>query len=159
MMIHELTPKVGRYRNRKRLGRGISAGQGKTAGRGTKGAGSRSGHSTKVAREGGQTPIFRRFPKRGFSNVNFTTRYAVVNIKALDARFEDGAFIDADILAKAGLIPDASMPLKVLGTGETKKKFQITAAAYSKTAGEKITKAGGSAKLVPASVTEEPAKA
>jgi large subunit ribosomal protein L15 len=145
MMIHEITPKAGHYKKTKRLGRGISSGKGKTAGRGTKGAGSRSGWSGSIraSREGGQMPFFRRIPKRGFSNFNFRTEYAVVNIKALDARFDDGAEVNPDMLVKVGLIADTKRPIKVLGEGQTAKKLLVTAAAFSKTATEKITKAGG----------------
>ncbi len=143
MMIHEITDKVGRYKSRKRIGRGQGSGTGKTSGRGHKGAGSRSGYSRKAAYEGGQVPFYTRFPKRGFSNVAFRTEYAVVNIAALDARFEDGAEVNADMLVKVGLVRDGKMPIKVLGTGETKKKFTVTAAKFSATAKEKLEKAGG----------------
>lgn len=147
MMIHEITPQVGGHKKRKRVGRGIGSGHGKTCGRGHKGAGSRSGAtgSLRSSREGGQMPFFRRFAKRGFSNVQFATEYAVVNVRALDARFEDGAEVNPDMLVKVGLIRDTSLPVKVLGTGETRKKLQVTAAAFSKGAQEKITQAGGTA--------------
>lgn len=147
MMIHEITPKAGRYRNRKRLGRGIGSGHGKTAGRGTKGAGSRSGWSGSIraSREGGQTPFFARFAKRGFNNVNFTTRYAVVNIKDLDAAFADGDEVNPDLLVKAGLVRDTKLPVKILGHGDTGKKLSVTAAAFTASAKDKIEKAGGSA--------------
>jgi large subunit ribosomal protein L15 len=147
MMIHEITVQVGKKKHPKRLGRGIGSGLGKTAGRGTKGAGSRSGWtgSIRADREGGQMSWYRRLPKRGFSNHRFMTQYAVVNVAALDARFEDGAEINPDMLVKAGLIRDTSLPVKVLGSGETGKKFQITAAAFSEAAKKKIESAGGSA--------------
>ena len=151
MMIHELTPKTGKYKTNKRLGRGIGSGKGKTAGRGTKGAGSRSGWSGSIrsSREGGQMPFFRRIPKRGFSNFNFRIEFAVVNIKALDARFEDGAEVNPDMLVKVGLIGDTKRPVKILGEGQTAKKLTVTAAAFSKTAAEKIAKAGGTATVAP----------
>lgn len=147
MMIHEVTELVGSHKKRKRLGRGIGSGHGKTCGRGTKGAGSRSGWggSIRASREGGQMPFFRRIPKRGFSNAQFTKLYAVINIKALEARFDDGAEVNADLLVKAGLLPDTKLPVKVLGEGELTKKLNVTAAVFSKTAAEKISKAGGTA--------------
>lgn len=146
MMIHEITEKVGAHKKRKRVGRGIGSGHGKTAGRGHNGAGSRSGAtgSIRAGREGGQMPLFRRVAKRGFSNANFKTLYSVVNIHAIDSRFEDGAEVNPDMLVKVGLIRDTKLPVKVLGTGETTKKLQVTAAAFSSSAQEKITKAGGS---------------
>ncbi len=150
MMIHEITPKAGKYKNRKRLGRGIGSGHGKTSGRGTKGAGSRSGWSGSIraSREGGQTPFFTRFAKRGFNNANFARRFAVVNLKALDARFNDGAEVNPEMLVKAGLIRDTRLPVKILGTGETTKKLAVSAAAFTASAKEKIEKAGGTASVV-----------
>ena len=90
-------------------------------------------------------PLFRRIPKRGFSNFNFRTEYYIVNIKALDSRFEDGAEVNPDMLVKVGLIPNTRLPVKVLGEGETKKKLSVTAGKFSKAAEEKLQKAGGSA--------------
>ncbi|MCC6579947.1 MAG: 50S ribosomal protein L15 [Phycisphaeraceae bacterium] len=147
MMIHELTATTGRYKNRKRVGRGIGSGHGKTCGRGHKGAGSRSGSggAIRASREGGQMPFFRRIPKRGFSNALFRKHFSVVNVKVLEERLENGTEVNADILAKFGLIDDASLPLKILGEGTLTKKFSVTAAAYSKLAAEKIVAAGGTA--------------
>lgn len=147
MMIHEVTQSVGKYKKKKRVGRGVGSGHGKTCGRGHKGAGSRSGAtgSIRASREGGQTPLFRRVAKRGFSNFLFKKQFVVVNIAALDARFEDGAEVNAQMLVKTGLIRDDSLPVKVLGQGETKKKFSVTAASFSKSAQGKITQAGGTA--------------
>jgi large subunit ribosomal protein L15 len=138
---------VGKYKRKRRVGRGLGSGRGKTAGRGTKGAGSRSGSggSINASREGGQLPLFRRVPKRGFSNAKFMIHYSVVNIKALDEAFESGARIDTQALIKAKLIRSAKAPVKVLGFGETNKKFQVTAAAFTASAKEKITNAGGAA--------------
>ena len=144
MMIHEITAKVGAHKKRKRVGRGPGSGTGKTAGRGHKGAGSRSGYSNTGAHEGGQMPLFRRVAKRGFSNAQFRTEYSIVNLKALDARFEDGAEVNPDMLVKVGLIRSTKLPVKVLGEGELSKKLDITAAKFSKSASEKIEKAGGS---------------
>jgi large subunit ribosomal protein L15 len=151
MMIHELTAKTGKDKKGRRVGRGIGSGRGKTSGRGVKGAGSRSGWSGSIraSREGGQVPFFRRIPKRGFSNFRFRVAYAVINIKALDARFEDGAEVNPDMLVKIGLISDTRMPVKILGEGKTAKKLAVTAAAFSKSAVEKITKAGGTATVAP----------
>ncbi|MEM8737650.1 MAG: 50S ribosomal protein L15 [Planctomycetota bacterium] len=145
MMIHEITEKVGRHKRRKRIGRGVGSGTGKTSGRGHKGYGSRSGNS--APSEGGRIPMWKRFPKRGFSNVNFTKQFAVVNLKAIDARFQDGEEVNADTLAKLGLIRDAKLPVKVLGEGELSKKLTVTAAAFSKSAIEKITALGGNANV------------
>jgi len=150
MMIHEVTEKVGKHKKRKRIGRGPGSGHGKTSGRGVKGAGSRSGSggSIRASREGGQMPLFRRFPKHGFSNFNFRTDYAVVNIKALDARFDDGAEVNPEMLVKAGLIRDTKMPVKVLAEGETTKKLTVSAAKFSAAAKDKIEKAGGSVTVI-----------
>ncbi|MEE9212579.1 MAG: 50S ribosomal protein L15 [Phycisphaeraceae bacterium] len=147
MMIHEITPKAGRHKRRKRVGRGIGSGHGKTCGRGHKGAGSRSGAtgSIRASREGGQMPFFRRIPKRGFSNVRFRITFSIVNIKALDARFDDGADVNPQTLAKVGLIRDTRQPVKILGEGKITKKLAVTAAAFSKAAAEKINMAGGTA--------------
>lgn len=146
MMIHEVTEKVGRHKKRKRIGRGIGSGTGKTAGRGHKGYGSRAGNSN--PHEGGAIPMWKRFPKRGFSNAEFMTHYAIVNLKALDARFKDGEEVNADSLAKLGLIRDTKLPIKVLGEGEITKKLTVTAAKFSKSASDKITAAGGSVSVV-----------
>jgi len=145
MMIHEVTEKTGRYKARKRIGRGPGSGSGKTSGRGHKGAGSRAGARNKPGYEGGQVPFYTRFPKRGFSNVNFSTRYAIVNLGAIDARFDDGAEVNPDMLVKLGLLRSAKEPVKILGSGETTKKFNITAAKFTASAKEKIEKAGGTA--------------
>jgi large subunit ribosomal protein L15 len=146
MMIHEITEKVGRHKRRKRIGRGPGSGTGKTAGRGHKGYGSRSGNSN--PHNGGGTPLFKMLPKRGFSNAMFKKHYAVVNLSAIDARFDDGAEVNPEMLVKHGLIRDAKLPVKVLGTGETSKKLTVTAAKFSKSAESKITAAGGSVTVV-----------
>ncbi len=145
MMIHEITEKVGRRKRGKRIGRGPSSAKGKTAGRGHKGARSRSGWSGSVPPgfEGGQMPFFRRVPKRGFSNARFTQRYAVVNVKALDARFGEGAEVDFDALRRSGLVGSSRLPVKVLGDGELNKPLTVKAAVFSRKAREKIEGAGG----------------
>src|SRR5687768_11415551 len=144
-MIHEITAGAPRYKKPRRKGRGESSGRGKTSGRGTKGAGARGGDVWWTpGREGGQTPTFRRLPKRGFSNENFERRFHVVNLEELN-RFDDGAIIDAAALKEAGLVPDLKQPVKILGEGSLTKKLTITAGWYSKSAHEKITAAGGTA--------------
>lgn len=143
MMIHEITEKVGRYKARKRVGRGESSGTGKTSGRGHKGAGQRSGNRHRPYFEGGQMPFARRIPKRGFSNAPFQTRYHVVNLKTIEARMDDGADVNLETLAAARIIRDTSLPLKVLGEGDVTKKFNVTAAKLSASAKAKIEAAGG----------------
>jgi len=147
MMIHEVTEKVGKYKKRKRVGRGPGSGHGKTCGRGHKGAGSRSGSSGSIraSTEGGQMPFFRRIPKRGFSNAAFRKEFVIVNIKAIASRFDDGAEVNPDMLVKVGLIRDTRTPVKILGHGDLSKKLNVTAAAFSQSASEKITGAGGTA--------------
>ena len=149
MMIHEITEMAGRNKRRKRIGRGHGSGHGKTSGRGHKGAGSRSGFNgstaSRATREGGQNPWYARLAKIGFSNAQFRTDYSVVNIRSLDARFEDGAEINPDSLVRAGLIRDTKLPVKILAHGETTKRFVITAAKFSGAARDKIAAAGGTA--------------
>ncbi len=143
MMIHEITEKVGKYKDRKRIGRGEASGWGKTAGRGHKGAGSRAGNTYRAYFEGGQMPFARRIPKRGFSNSAFRRNYHVVNLKTLEARLEDGAEVTVELLAAVGIVRDTNQPLKILGEGELTKKLTVTAAKFSGSAREKIEKAGG----------------
>jgi len=145
MMIHEITEQVGKHKRRKRVGRGIGSGNGKTCGRGHNGYSSRSGNSK--PHTGGGTPMFKMLPKRGFTNAMFKKHFSVVNIEAIDARFDDGAEVNAEALVKHGLIRDTKLPIKVLGSGETTKKFTVTAAKVSKAAEKKITDAGGSVTL------------
>lgn len=145
MMIHEITVKVGKYKDRKRIGRGDASGQGGTSGRGHNGARSRAGWSSRPHYEGGQMQYFRRLPKRGFSNAAFRTRYHIVNIKTLEARCKDGTEVTAEALAGLGVIRDANLPLKVLGEGALTKKLQVIAVKFSASAREKIEKAGGTA--------------
>jgi len=144
-MIHDITSQAPRNKHTKRKGRGESSGHGKTSGKGTKGAGARQGGPYwKRGHEGGQTSVFRRFPKRGFSNENFERRFYIVNLADL-GNFAEGATVDAAALAEAGLIPDFKQPVKILGNGEISKKLVVTAGWYSKSALEKITAAGGTA--------------
>ncbi len=147
MKLHELAPNEGATRSKKRVGRGIAAGQGKTAGKGHKGQTSRSGDRTLPAFfEGGQTPLHQRIPKRGFVNV-FKKCYATVNVKTLEKLFEDGEQITPEVLVQKGVCPKGK-PVKVLGDGELTKKFTVKAHAFSKSAKEKIEKAGGSCEVV-----------
>ena len=147
-MLHEITGTVPRYKKRTRKGRGKATGRGKTSGRGTKGSGAHGGdvHWT-PGHEGGQTPLFRRVPKRGFSNFKFRVEYHVVNLDAFDG-FADGATVDQAALVAAGIVPNDKQPLKVLGDGEITKKVTILAQAYSKSALDKIQAAGGTTQNV-----------
>jgi large subunit ribosomal protein L15 len=148
MMIHEITGDAGKYRTRKRVGRGEASGVGGTSGRGHKGARSRSGWHSKRGHEGGRITIIRRMPKRGFSNVQVATAYQVVNLKALEARMKDGAEVTPQVLLEAGLISDPDRPVKILGEGTLTRRLNITAAAFSASARQKIEQVGGSATAV-----------
>ena len=147
MLNHEITSFVGKNKTRKRVGRGAGTGQGKTCGRGHKGAGSRAGSTSVSLFEGGQMPLFRRIPKRGFSNYKFAVRYEVVNVSQLE-RFDEGAYIDVEKLSDAGLIDGLKSKVKILGDGELTKKLQVTAHKFSKTAEQKILASGGTAKVI-----------
>ncbi len=148
MMIHEITEQVGPHTRRKRVGRGRATGSGKTSGRGQKGATSRSGWSFRPGYEGGQKPFAQRAPKRGFNNSEFATLYHVVNLKALEARCDDGASISVESLAKLGLVRDTRRPLKILAEGDLTKKFTIVAAKCSAAAKTKIEASGGTLTIV-----------
>jgi large subunit ribosomal protein L15 len=144
-MLHNITGSVPRYKKPTRKGRGKAAGKGKTAGRGTKGSGAHGGDvAWKPGHEGGQTPLFRRWPKRGFSNFNFENKYHVVNLDDLND-FADGTTVDGAALIEKGLVPDDKLPVKVLGNGEITKKLTLVAGAYSKSALEKLAAVGGTA--------------
>ena len=146
MKLQELSPAPGSTHADKRIGRGHGSGQGKTAGKGHKGQKARAGRGMRIGFEGGQMPLQRRVPKRGFVNI-FATTYANVNVAALNV-FEDGAEGDLDALKKAGLVKKAYDGVKVLGDGELTKKITVKAAAYSKAAKEKIEAAGGKAEVI-----------
>ncbi|MBC8201310.1 MAG: 50S ribosomal protein L15 [Planctomycetes bacterium] len=148
MMIHEITEKAGKYKTRKRIGRGHGSGSGKTSGRGHKGAKSRSGYSRRPAFEGGQMQYFRRIPKRGFTNADFKTVYHIVNLAALEARFEKGATVDATSLVEAGLIRNFKNPVKILGQGDLTIALNVTANKFSDSALKKIEAAGGSVTVI-----------
>ena len=145
MKLHDLKPDPGSKRRRKRVGRGIAAGQGKTAGRGHKGQGARSGGSGKGPYfEGGQLPLVRRLPfKRGFTNI-FAIHYQEVNVDMLEARFEDGDVVNGASLLAVGLVRKADDPIKVLGRGDLSKRLEVHANKFSKSAAHKIEQAGGS---------------
>ena len=147
MNLSNLKPAKGAKRNRKRVGRGPGSGNGKTAGRGYKGAQSRSGYSYKRGFEGGQMPLHRRLPKRGFNNV-FRTEYAVVNLDQLEGLFDAGATVTPDALRTAGLIHNLRLPVKVLARGELTKAFTVQAHKFSGKAAEKLVAAGGKAEAI-----------
>ena len=145
MKINELSPAEGSVKDAKRIGRGHGSGNGKTAGKGHKGQKARSGHGMRPGFEGGQMPLQRRIPKRGFNNI-FATQYAFVNVSALEA-FENGAVVDAAALQEKGLIKKALDGVKILGNGELTKKLTVKATAYSAAAKAKIEAAGGKAEV------------
>jgi len=147
MLNHEITSLAGRHKPRRRVGRGTGTGHGKTCGRGHKGGGSRAGSTSVTLYEGGQMPLFRRLPKRGFSNYKFVIPCEIVNVSQLE-RFQDGADVGIEQLSNAGLIDSAKSKIKILGKGDLTKKLQVTAHKFSKTAEQKIVASGGTAKVV-----------
>lgn len=147
MKLHELRYNEGSIKDSKRVGRGTSSGNGKTSGRGQKGQNSRSGGGVRIGFEGGQNPLFRRVPKRGFNNYNFAVRYAVINLSDLE-RFDDGAVVTPEILKEIGLVKKQLDGVKVLGNGTLTKKLTVKATMFSKTAKEKIEKIGGKAEVI-----------
>ena len=146
MSLNNLKPARGSKFAKKRVGRGPGSGNGKTAGRGNKGAQSRSGYSYKRGFEGGQMPLHRRVPKRGFNNV-FRTEYEVVNLDQIEARFDTGATVSPDTLRAAGLV-NSRQPVKVLARGEVTKALTVQAHKFSGKAAEKIAAAGGTAEAI-----------
>jgi large subunit ribosomal protein L15 len=151
MKLHDLRPNAGEKKKRKRVGRGIAAGQGKTAGRGTKGQGARSGGGKGVYFEGGQLPLARRLPyKRGFTNIN-KVHYKAVNLKQL-AEFDfDGLDVTPEIMAAVGLVKKETDPIVILGDGELNVALTVKAQRFSASAKEKIEAAGGTAEVLPLS--------
>jgi large subunit ribosomal protein L15 len=147
MLSHEITSVVSKYKDRKRVGRGRGTGHGKTCGRGHKGSHSRAGSTSVSLYEGGQMPLFRRLPKRGFSNRQFAIHCEIINVSQLE-RFEDGADIGIEQLLSAGLISSSVSKVKILGDGELTKKLQVTAHKFSRTAEQKILGCGGAAKTL-----------
>ena len=146
MELHELAPVLGSTQVAKRKGRGTGTGNGKTAGRGHKGQKARSGGGTRIGFEGGQMPLARRIPKRGFNNI-FAKPLTSVNVAVLD-KFEDGAVVDVQALLDAGILSKCKYGVKFLGNGEVSKKLTVKAAAFSETAKQKIEAAGGKAEVV-----------
>ena len=146
MKLHELSPAAGSTKEAYRKGRGAGSGNGKTGGRGHKGQKARSGGGVRIGFEGGQMPLARRIPKRGFNNI-FAKPLTSVNVAALD-KFEDGAVVDAQALLDAGIISKCKYGVKFLGNGEVSKKLTVKAAAFSETAKQKIEAAGGKAEVV-----------
>ena len=147
MKLHTLAPAEGATKERKRLGRGVGSGTGKTSGKGHKGQNARSGGGVRPGFEGGQLPLFRRLPKRGFSNANFKVRYAVINLSDLN-RFEDGAVVTPEILKEMGLVKKGLDGIKVLGRGTLEKKLTVKAHKFSDVAKEQIEKMGGKAEVI-----------
>ena len=147
MKLNELKVTEGSKKVRNRVGRGTSSGNGKTSGKGHKGQKARSGYSRKAGFEGGQLPLFRRLPKRGFSNSMFKTEYAVINLSDLE-KFEDGAVVTPELLKEMGILKKQLSGVKVLGNGELTKKLTVKANKFSKTAVEKIEAKGGKAEVI-----------
>ena len=147
MRLHDLKPRPGAKHRRKRLGQGESSGHGKTSGRGGKGQTARSGSSIRIGFEGGQMPLIRRIPKRGFNNARHTIAYAPVNLESLN-QFDEGAKIDVEAIQKAGLANGQIKRIKILGDGELKKKLTVSAHAFSASAKQKIEAAGGTCEVV-----------
>ena len=147
MRLHDLKPRPGARHRRKRLGQGESSGHGKTSGRGGKGQTARSGSSIRIGFEGGQMPLIRRVPKRGFNNARHTTRYIPINLEALN-EFDDGARVDVEALRKAGLANGKAAGIKILGEGELTKKLTVSAHAFSASARAKIEGKGGACEVI-----------
>ena len=147
MKLHELSPAEGSVKEGFRKGRGAGSGNGKTAGKGHKGQNARSGGGVRPGFEGGQLPLYRKLPKRGFNNFRFAKEYAVINVQSLNV-FNDGDVVDAAVLAAAGLIDVAPAGVKILGEGELTKKLTVKAAVFSASAKEKIEAVGGKTEVV-----------
>ena len=146
MKLHELSPAAGSTKEVKRIGRGHGSGNGKTAGKGHKGQKARSGGGVRIGFEGGQMPLTRRIPKRGFNNI-FAKEYAIVNVSDLN-QFTEDTVVDAELLKAAGLIKKTCDGVKVLGNGELTTKLTVKAEKFTKSAAEKIEKAGGKAEVM-----------
>ena len=146
MKLHELSPAPGSVRDVKRIGRGHGSGNGKTAGKGHKGQKARAGRGIRAGFEGGQMPLQRRIPKRGFNNI-FATPYTVINVAILN-RFEDGAVVNTEALLNAGIIKKAPYGVKILGNGKIEKSLTVQVAAFSESAKAKIEAAGGKAEVI-----------
>jgi large subunit ribosomal protein L15 len=146
MKLHELKPAEGSRKERKRLGRGIGSGQGKTAGKGHKGQNARSGGGVRLGFEGGQTPLFRRLPKRGFTNIN-RKEYAIVNLDVLN-RFEEGTEVTPELLLETGFVSSEKAGIKILAKGSVEKKLTVKAHKFSSAAKEAIEAAGGTTEVI-----------
>ncbi|KQL52141.1 50S ribosomal protein L15 [Heyndrickxia shackletonii] len=146
MKLHELQPAEGSRKQRNRVGRGIGSGNGKTAGKGHKGQNARSGGGVRLGFEGGQTPLFRRLPKRGFTNIN-RKDYAIVNLDALN-RFEDGTEITPALLIETGVVSKEKAGVKILANGKLEKKVTVKAHKFSSAAKEAIEAAGGTTEVI-----------
>ncbi|ACJ32508.1 50S ribosomal protein L15 [Anoxybacillus sp. LAT_35] len=146
MKLHELQPAPGSRKERNRVGRGIGSGNGKTSGKGHKGQNARSGGGVRIGFEGGQTPLFRRLPKRGFTNIH-RKEYAIVNLEALN-RFEDGTEVTPELLLETGVVSKLKAGIKVLGDGELTKKLTVKAHKFSASAKEAIEAAGGTTEVI-----------
>lgn len=147
MNIADITKQAGGKKTRRRVGRGRGTGNGKTCGRGNKGAGQRSGWTQRGMQQGGAMPFFRRIPKVGFSNFQFETRYSVVNVSELEAKFDAGAHVTPQAMHEAGVVRHLRHPIKILGSGELSKKLTVDAAKFSESAKKKIESAGGEARV------------
>ncbi|MEI3530539.1 MAG: 50S ribosomal protein L15 [Bacilli bacterium] len=147
MKLYNIHPTEGAIKTRKRVGRGVGSGLGKTSGRGEKGQKARSGYSHKPGFEGGQLPLYRRLPKRGFTNAKFKTKYAVINLSDLN-KFENEAVITPELLKEMGLIKNQLDGIKVLGNGTLEKKLTVKAHKFSDVAKEQIEKLGGKAEVI-----------
>ena len=147
MKLHTMKPAEGATFTRKRVGRGIGSGLGKTSGKGHKGQNARSGGGVRQGFEGGQLPLFRRLPKRGFTNAMFKTEYAVINLSDLN-KFEDGATVTPELLKEMGLVKKQLDGIKVLGNGKLEKKLVVKAHKFSNVAKEQIEKLGGKAEVI-----------
>ena len=147
MKLHELRPNEKAFKTRKRVGRGPGSGLGKTSGRGQKGQNARSGGGVRPGFEGGQLPLFRRLPKRGFSNAKFKTVYAVINLSDLN-KFEVGAIVSPEILKEMGILKNQLNGVKILGNGKLEKKLTVKAHKFSESAKESIEKMGGKAEVI-----------
>ena len=146
MRLDELKPTEGSRFETKRVGRGIGSGTGKTSGKGHKGQNARSGGGVRPGFEGGQMPLYRRLPKRGFTNI-FAKQYVTINVEVLE-RFEDGTEVTAEVLKEAGIISKVLDGVKILGRGELTKKLNVKVANYTASAKEKIEKVGGKAEVI-----------
>ncbi|EKN69152.1 50S ribosomal protein L15 [Neobacillus bataviensis LMG 21833] len=146
MKLHELKPAEGSRQERKRLGRGIGSGQGKTAGKGHKGQNARSGGGVRPGFEGGQTPLYRRLPKRGFTNIS-RKEFAIVNLDALN-RFEEGTEVTPELLIETGVVSNEKAGIKILAKGNVEKKLTVKAHKFSSAAKEAIEAAGGTTEVI-----------